>query len=159
MGVVWLLTAVAVIVAVGLLAAGVRRWWIAVAVAAVAAQVVIATSWADAKAGTLANLILLAAAVYGFAAYGPLGLRAEYRRRALAALARPGDPAVLTEADLAHLPEPVAAYVRRSGAVGQPRVNRSTPMGPNRAGCSSWTPPCSTFGSTCSTPTSGPMRR
>jgi hypothetical protein len=28
----------------------------------------------------------------------------------------------LTEADLAHLPVPVAAYLRRSGAVGQPRV-------------------------------------
>jgi hypothetical protein len=30
---------------------------------------------------------------------------------------------VVTEADLAHLPKPVAEHVRRSGAVGQPRVS------------------------------------
>ncbi len=123
MGVIWLLTAVAVIVAAWLLAAGVRRWWIAMALAAVASQVVISTSWADAKAATIVNLILLAAAGYGFAAYGPFGLRAEYRRQTAAALARADEPAVLSEADLAHLPEPVAGYIRRTGAVGQPRVH------------------------------------
>ncbi len=124
MGVVWFFTAVVVIVAVGLLAAGARRWWIAVAGVAVASQMVIATSWADAKAGTFANLILLVAAVYGFAAHGPRGVRAEYHRRTTAALARPSEGDVLTEADLVRLPEPVAAYVRHTGAVGQPRVLR-----------------------------------
>ncbi len=125
MGIMWFLTAVVVLGAVGLLAAGVRRWWLAVAVAAVTSQLVILTSWTDAKAGTLVNVVLLTAAVYGFAAHGPLSMRADYQRQTTAALTRPIDHAVLTETDLARLPEPVAAYVRQSGAVGQPRVHSS----------------------------------
>jgi hypothetical protein len=48
--------------------------------------------------------------------------RAEYRRLVSAALAQSHDAGVVTEADLAQLPSLVADYVRRSGAVGQPRV-------------------------------------
>ena len=47
-----------------------------------------------------------------------------YQRRIAAALneSHPGTGPVVTEADLAHLPDLVAEHVRRSGAVGQPRV-------------------------------------
>ena len=38
-------------------------------------------------------------------------------------LTQPAIDGVVTEADLARLPEPLAAYVRQSGAVGQPRVS------------------------------------
>ncbi|RYV51323.1 DUF6544 family protein [Pengzhenrongella frigida] len=48
--------------------------------------------------------------------------RAEHRRRTEAALREQLAGAVVTEADLARLPGLVAAHVRRSGAVGHPRV-------------------------------------
>jgi hypothetical protein len=50
-----------------------------------------------------------------------LSLRAEFER-ALTRATPATSPQVLTEAELAPLPEPVQRYVRLSGAVGQPRV-------------------------------------
>jgi hypothetical protein len=122
MGAAWLAAALVTIAAGVLLIARVRWWWIVGAVAVVGSQMVIITSWSDAKVGTIANLILLVAVVYGWASQGPRSARAEYRRRAGDALAVPPSAGVVTEADLEHLPAPVAAYVRQSGALGQPHV-------------------------------------
>ena len=122
LGAVWLAAAVVTVATGVLLVARVRWWWTVGAAAIVISQVVIVTSWADAKAGTIANLVVLVAVVYGWASQGPRGARAEYRRRASGALNTPHLAGVVTEADLERLPAPVAAYVRQSGALGQPRV-------------------------------------
>ena len=124
MGVAWLAAAAAVVAAGILLAARNRRWWVAGALAVVVSQAVILTSWNDARTGTLANVLLLAALGYTLASRGPASYRAEYLRRIAVALGepRPGTSAVVTEADLAHLPSLVAEYIRRSGALGQPHV-------------------------------------
>jgi hypothetical protein len=122
-GVAWLVGAIVVIAAAAALAAGIGWWWVAAAVAAVVSQAVIVTSWSDAKWGTVANIVLLLAAGYGFASVGPVSFQAEWRERADAAIAQStsaGD--LVTEADLASLPEPVAAYVRSCGAVGKPHI-------------------------------------
>jgi hypothetical protein len=99
-------------------------WWLVAVLGAVASEVAIVTSWSDAKYGTAANLILLLAAVYGFASLGPTSLHAQFRDRATEAVtdAHAAPEALVTEGDLADLPEPLAAYIRRSGAVGKPRV-------------------------------------
>lgn len=123
LGVVWLVAAVLTMAAGGLLLARVRRWWMVGALAALASQAVIVTSWADAKVGTVANVVLAVAVVYGWASQGPQSARAEYRRRAAAALTTARSPGLLTRTDLARLPAPVAACVRRSGALGRPRVD------------------------------------
>jgi hypothetical protein len=69
----------------------------------------------------LAGLAGLALA-HRYARRGPGSFRAEYRRRRQVALqaSLPAEP--VTERDLDRLPEPVASYVRRAGAVGQPHV-------------------------------------
>ena len=122
LGVVWL-AAGALTVSAGVLLAGKSRWfWVPGAVAVVASQAVIFTSWNDAKVGSVANAVLLVAVILGYAAQGPTSFRAEYRRRAKTALRAPQRDGVVTEGDLAMLPLPVAAYIRRSGALGQPRV-------------------------------------
>jgi hypothetical protein len=121
-GVAWLAAALLVVAASVLLIIASRWWWVVGAVAVVVSQAVIFTSWGDAKAGTLANVVLLVAFIHGYASQGPTSYRAEYRRRAATALTEPMLTGAVTEADLTHLPEPVAAYLRRSGAVGQPRV-------------------------------------
>ena len=127
MGVVWLVAAVVVLAAGGMLLAGLRWWWAVAAVAAVVSQVVIVTSWTDAKAGTAANVLLVFAAVYGFRANGPTSFRTRSRRlademvRSVLSAAGPSG-ALVTDSDLAHLPLPVAGYVRAAGAVGRPHV-------------------------------------
>jgi hypothetical protein len=123
-GVAWLLAAVLVLACAGLLAVGAPTWWWAIALAAaVVSQVVIVASWSDAKAGTAVNVLLALAAGYAFASVGPTSFHAQWRDQATQALAdADAHPSLVTEADLAGLPGPLAAYVRRSGAVGQPRV-------------------------------------
>jgi hypothetical protein len=66
MGSLWLVAALLVLAAGVMLALQAHWWWAVAVVAAVVSQAVIATSWNDANAGTLANIILFAAAVYGF---------------------------------------------------------------------------------------------
>ncbi|MEO7753882.1 MAG: DUF6544 family protein [Terracoccus sp.] len=126
--VVWLVAAVLVVAAGVLLASSAPRWWVVSALAAVVSQAVIVWSWSDAAAGTVVNVVLVVAALYGWAAEGRHSLGAEYRRRAAVALATPPPAApercgpVVTEYDLAVLPASVAAYLRRAGSLGQPRV-------------------------------------
>lgn len=120
-GVVWLIAGVLTLAAALLLLRSPRWWWIVGAVAVGVSQIVIVASWRDARFGTLANLVLLAGTVWGFAHRGPWSLTAAYERDLeLATPARNGE--VLMEADLVALPEPVRRYVRASGVVGQPRV-------------------------------------
>jgi hypothetical protein len=123
-GVAWLLAAVLVLASAGLVAVGAPTWWWAIALcAAVVSQVVIVTSWTDAKAGTAVNVLLVLAAGYAFASVGPTSFHAQWRDQAMQALAdADAHPSLVTEADLTGLPGPLAAYVRHSGAVGKPRV-------------------------------------
>lgn len=67
-GLAWLAAAGAVLVVAAMVAVGRPAWWwIVAAGAAVLSQLVITTAWTDARAGTAANVILVLAAVLGFA--------------------------------------------------------------------------------------------
>ena len=68
----------------------------------------------------LAVLVIVAA--YGLLTEGPWSFHAQYLRAVAAGLARLGDAPLVTEADLALVPEPVRRYLRVTRAVGQPRV-------------------------------------
>ena len=121
LGALWLLAALLLVATAAAFALWPRWWWLLGGLALVVSQAVIVTSWSDAKFGTLANLLLLVGALYGFASRGPSSLRAEYERDLH--FAGPVTSAeVLMEADLAPLPEPVQRYVRHAGVVGQPRI-------------------------------------
>lgn len=122
MGIAWLAAAVLVVIAGAMLALEARWWWVVGAVAVSISQAVIFTAWTDAKAGTVVNVALLCAVGYGYASRGPRSYSAEYRRQVDIALTQAPQAGDVTEADLAALPEVVAAYVRQSGAVGLPRV-------------------------------------
>ena len=90
---------------------------------AVVSQAAIVSSWNDAKFGTVVNVLLALVALYGFLWAGPISFNATWQEQATRALAD-ADPAppVLAQGDLDRLPEPLAAYIRRSRAVGDPRV-------------------------------------
>ena len=134
-GALWLAAGMLVLAAAALLPLAPRWWWAVGAVAVVASQAVIFSSWGDAKFGTVANVLLLLGVAWGFAHRGPWSLPAEFERHlALATTARSSE--VLKEADLAALPEPVQRYIRAAGVVGQPRVRsfRATWAGRIRGG-------------------------
>lgn len=123
-GVLWILGALLVLAAAAMFAVGAPSWWWVVATGGlVVSQVAIVTSWSDAKSGTLVNVLMVLVAAYGFVSSGPTSFHAQWVRQSTQALADV-DPAppLVTETDLDGLPAPVAAYIRHSGAVGEPQV-------------------------------------
>ncbi|TFC82086.1 hypothetical protein E3T23_05260 [Cryobacterium cheniae] len=79
-GVAWLFAAIVMVATGVLLAARKQRWWVAGVIGILISQAVILISWSDAKAGTLANLLLFAALGYAFVSNGPMSYRAASRR-------------------------------------------------------------------------------
>ncbi|MFS4418145.1 DUF6544 family protein [Maribacter sp. 2307ULW6-5] len=124
MGLLWLVAGCLFLLA-GFLYGFQKDSWAAVALAAVVlSQGLIVATWADAKWGTLANALLLAFAVVAWASQRFEQRYAEAVQSALQASA-PAEER-LTESDLAHLPTLVQQYIRRSGALGKPKVRRMT---------------------------------
>jgi uncharacterized membrane protein YphA (DoxX/SURF4 family) len=124
-GALWLLAGVLFVLAGALLLAGRDSWWLAALPATLLSQALIFSSWGDAKVGTVANLIVLAALIPSIASAMPGSFASTYKRHAAQALTRTDGSAsapLVTEADLARLPEPVQKYLRFTGSVGKPRV-------------------------------------
>jgi hypothetical protein len=157
-GMLWLAAAVLCWATAGALFLAPRWWWAVGTGAVVLSQIVIVTSWSDARFGTIVNVLLLVAVGYGFASRGPLSLRAAFAddlhtatdtatstatdtatSSAPSSSASSAPSQLVTESDLASLPEPVQRYVRQSGAIGRPRVHdfRATWTGRIRADTSS----------------------
>lgn len=135
-GVVWLVTALAVLATAAGFALSIPYWWVVGFAAVAGSQAVIVASWGDAKFGTIPNLILLGVVAWGFMSQGPASFRAEYRNAVAARLAEVPEMSPLTDAELAPLPEPVRRYLRVTGAVGGPRAHhvRAAWRGRIRAG-------------------------
>lgn len=122
MGIAWLSAAVLTLAALAALFTWPRGWWVIGAVALVVSQIVVVSAWKDARFGTVANAVLLLGVAYGYLTQGPSSFRAEYEHEARIGLARPIDAPLVTEADLAPLPDPVQRYLRATGALGQPHI-------------------------------------
>jgi hypothetical protein len=122
LGALWLLAGGLVAAAATMLALGSPAFWKIGALAALTSQVVIATAWQDARAGSLANLVLLLVATHGFLTEGPSSFHARYLAEVAASRSRSASAPLVTEEDVAPLPEPVQRYLRLTRAVGQPRV-------------------------------------
>jgi hypothetical protein len=122
MGLVWLLAAVLLGATAAALFVLPRWWWVVGVLALAVSQTAIACSWSDAKFGSLANLMLLVGVLYGVLSQAPWSFRAEYERLVGRGLARTDETPIVTDADLAHLPDAVQRYLRVAGAVGQPQV-------------------------------------
>ena len=121
-GALWLTAAVLFVSAAGCLFLWPRWWWLFGAAAVVVSMAATIPSWSDAKFGAIANAIAIVGVAFGFLTQGPFSLRAGYDRDVARGLARTEPADTISDADLAHLPEPVQRYLRTSGVVGQPRV-------------------------------------
>ncbi|MEQ1856317.1 MAG: DUF6544 family protein, partial [Longimicrobiales bacterium] len=120
-GLAWLVAGAGLMATVYRLGSRRASWWAIGIPAATLSQVMILTAWADARWGTLINLLVLAVAAHALASRGPWSLRAAYRSEVDVRLRRRELPVPLTDADAAHLPEPVRRYLRASGAIGRAR--------------------------------------
>jgi hypothetical protein len=122
LGVVWFCAAVLLLASAVALFVAPRHFWIIAAPALLLSQAAIIASWDDAKFGTLLNAVALIPVVLGALEARPTSYRSQFRAETRAASRTSAPPAALDENDLARLPPPVAEYVRRSGAVGKPKV-------------------------------------
>lgn len=120
-GTVWLLVFLIFTGAVILLLLKKQIWWLPAVIAVVVSQILIIMVWQDAKFGTIANILVLAAAII---AIGSQQFNNQYKKDVTAYLKNSGmfHPGLLTEKDIAHLPGPVKKYLYYTHAVGQPKI-------------------------------------
>jgi len=95
-------------------------WWALALAGVLLSQGLILIAWPDAKAGTVANVIILLS-VIGAAAHARFEGSVEAEAGALLAAAK-GDTRPVTRDELRTLPEPVARWLEASGVVGRPRA-------------------------------------
>ena len=122
MGVLWFVAAALLISTAISLFTWPQWWWIIGTAAIIVSQIAIASSWADARFGSIANVLVLVAVAFGFLSQGPWSFRAEYDRDVAWGLSRAVATLPLTENDISPLPGVVQRYIRLNGAVGEPRV-------------------------------------
>ena len=122
-GALWLMATIVLMGAAIGLALGAHWWWWLGLPGVVLSQCLIMQSWNDAKFGTIANVIL-AIPLVGLALDArPSSFRSRFLRDRDVLLARsPRSGSSVTEAALAPLPPLMQTYLRRTGAVGRPRV-------------------------------------
>jgi hypothetical protein len=140
LGFAWLAALLLLGLGAALILASSPRWWLAVAAGVVTSQAVVFTAWTDAKFASLPNAVLVIPTLLAALEAAPSSLSSRFHTEAEAGLRALPQPALITEADLARLPDPVRAYLRVTGAVGRPRVEnyratfrgqiRSKPDGP-----------------------------
>ncbi len=123
-GLLWLLAAGLLICAAITLASSTRWWWYLALPGVLISQLLIGQLWADAKFGTLANLVILVPALLAALNARPSSFESRFARDTAALLSRPIQPLkIVTDADIAALPLLMQTYLRRVGAVGRPHVS------------------------------------
>lgn len=121
MGLLWLLTALLFLIVFILWIVKNNYWsWVCFA-AIIASQILVFSVWKDAKAGTIANLILLMVAL---PAYGHMRFDKMVGKEQQAIMAHETATSMkmVGEQDMVHLPAIVQQWLRKSGAVGKPRI-------------------------------------
>lgn len=121
-GALWLLAALLFAVALALYVSGVPFWFVAALLAVVLSQYLIFTHWEDARFGSIANVLILIAALLAWQSWR---FESWYQADVAAGLERTStiQEDLLTEDDLQHLPALVQRYLQYSGVVGRPKVH------------------------------------
>ncbi|MFD0797925.1 DUF6544 family protein [Maribacter chungangensis] len=120
MGWLWLLTGLFFMVSAILYVLKKDTWPLIAVVAVVVSQILIVTVWADAKFGTIANVVILVTAVTSLAA---IHFESAYKKDVnIAMKTNSRTTEILTEKDLVHLPPLVQNYLKYAGVVGKPKV-------------------------------------
>ncbi|TAH41155.1 MAG: hypothetical protein EYC69_09280 [Bacteroidetes bacterium] len=121
MGLIWLTAFLAFTLTAILFIGKNKYWWLAGILSVSISQFIIIYFWHDARYGTIANLIILAASLAGL---GNLKYYQQYTADVEKAFEQETDSSIsiLTESDIATLPDPVKDYIRYTGSIGKPKV-------------------------------------
>jgi hypothetical protein len=122
MGILWFATGLLFIICIGLYLLKKDSWAYFALLATVLSQVLIINNWQDAKFGTIANVLILVVTIIGFF---QIKFKNDYRNEVKLGLeeSQKMPNTILTEADIAYLPEPVRKYIHYTGCIGKPTVN------------------------------------
>ena len=122
MGVLWLSTGMFFMICIALYLLKKDSWVYFAIIAVILSQILIINSWQDAKFGTIANVIILVVTIIGFF---QIKFKNEYRNEVKIGLEQSKNlqKIVLTESEIAYLPEPIKKYIRYTGFIGKPIVN------------------------------------
>lgn len=121
LGLLWLGAALALFASGYLLVLSEAHWWMVALPALIASQIAIVASWHDAKAGTIANAILLVPLALALLELRSTSFSSIYRVEVERALAESAGGPIVTGDDLATMPRLVQDHLRRVGVVGRPR--------------------------------------
>jgi hypothetical protein len=123
-GALWLLCALLLCTSALLLGTSQRYWWVPAAAGVMLSQALIASQWADARVGTLANLVIAVPVLLAIADLRSASLSSRFHAdtRALLAATSPATASPVTDSELERLPPLVRAYLRRARVIGQPHV-------------------------------------
>lgn len=122
-GLLWLLCALTLTVAGGLVLFKQVCWWRVALPAVILSQILIFLSWGDAKFGTVANLVIVLPLIAAALEARPGSYPNRYMAAVREGLVHYTEMPLVTEDDLSHLPAPVQKYLRITGAVGKPRIH------------------------------------
>jgi hypothetical protein len=121
MGFLWFITGFLFIICITMQVLKKDNWVYFGFVAVVLSQVLIFSNWHDARFGTVANVLILVFCIYG---YFQIKFKNEYKNEVKIAMVDSQKmPHILTESELAPLPDLVRKYIRYTGCVGKATVN------------------------------------
>jgi hypothetical protein len=122
-GFLWFATTLLLIVAAAMYFIGAGEWWVPALPAILFSQGLIISHWKEARYGTIANAILAIAVTVAMLDLLPSSYPNRYGNAVEERLSSHSSTDLLTETDIAALPEPVRKYLRFTGSVGNPRVH------------------------------------
>ncbi len=115
----WLVASVLFIIYTFLVITNNRYSWVAGFFAVLLSQILVLLFWKDAKFGTIPNLIILLGSIISFSAFSFENMVAK-EARGILNQNRVYKERIVTEYDIARLPDPVQRWLRNSGVVGKP---------------------------------------
>lgn len=120
-GMIWLLSCLLFLLSAALFIIKKDFWWAPSLAALFLSQYLIFINWGDAKYGTIANIIILIISIIGYSTWS---FKAYFENEVISSLNQTSiEPnSILTETDIASLPEPVKKYIRYTGAINKPKV-------------------------------------
>lgn len=116
-GAMWLLTAFTLLITAILYVFNSEYWWIIALVGAILSQLLIISSWRDAKFGTIANIIILITVIPALAKWQ---FENQFKKDVAKNLSYSINESLLTVESISQLPAPVQRYIIHSGAIDKP---------------------------------------
>ncbi len=122
-GIAWLLSCLLFLLLSYLYFNSNKYWWAIAFVSILLSQILIIAYWHDAKFGTIANLFILFISIPAFSSWMFYqsylnDLKNQSNQTAYF------DSSILSESDIAHLPELIKKYLQYTKVIGKPKVNQ-----------------------------------